>query len=136
MKNLNLCKLPAYDSIDIVRICSSTANRVCQEMDDWLSLRCVRVDTPTRDRILELCRSLPPANSMRCHTPPVGLRFYKDQNLRLAFSICWACNNAFGERNGKPIVVRFDGKSTIAIELFSIVQGVVGADILGDSEIQ
>jgi hypothetical protein len=64
MKNLNLCKLPAYDSIDIVRICSSTANRVCQEMDDWLSLRCVRVDTPTRDRILELCRSLPPANSM------------------------------------------------------------------------
>jgi hypothetical protein len=47
MKNLNLCKLPAYDSIDIVRISSSTANRVCQEMDDWLSPRCVRVDTVT-----------------------------------------------------------------------------------------
>ena len=136
MADFAIADLPSSTAIDIVLLSSSTAKRVTQEMDDWLSKRCVRLDGDQVAIVEELCRRLPLAESMRCHTPPVGLRFYKDTQLLCAFSICWACNNAFGEFDGKPFVIRFDGKSPEAIALFLHLQRIVGADTLQGSEIQ
>lgn len=136
MAAFEIADLPKSTAIDIVILSSSTAKHVTQEMDDWLSKRCIRVDGENLVVIESLCRTLPLAESMRCHTPPVGLRFYRDNHLFCAFSICWACNNAYGEFNGQPIVIRFDGKSPEAIELFSHLQRIVGAGMLNAFEIQ
>ena len=136
MADFAIADLPSATAIDIVLLSSSTANRVTQEMDDWLLKRCIQIDGDQVAIVEELCRKLPFAESMRCHTPPVGLRFYQDTQLLCAFSICWACNNAYGESNGKRFVIRFDGISPEAIALFSHLQRIVGADKLQGSEIQ
>jgi hypothetical protein len=136
MKRLNPASLPRCDAIDVLPITSSSASSVTRELDDWQSSHCIRVDETTRAKIDELFRSLPFAESMRCHNPPVGLRFYKGEVLRFAFSICWACNNAFGELHGRPVAIRFDGKSDVAIELFSVIQSVLSRDVLSEDEIE
>ncbi len=136
MADLAINDLPGSTAIDIVMLSSSTAKRVTQEMDDWMSKRVTRIEGEDLAVIEGLCRKLPFAESMRCHTPPVGLRFYRDHQLSCAFSICWACNNAFGELDGKPLVIRFDGKSSEAIALFYHIQGIVGADKFRAYEIQ
>ncbi len=136
MADFAIADLPSSTAIDIVILSSSTAKRVTQEMDDWMSKRSTRIEGEDLAVIEGLCRKLPLAESMRCHMPPVGLRFYRDDQLFCAFSICWACNNAFGEFDGKPFVIRFDGKSPEAIALFSHLQGIVGADKLQAAEIE
>lgn len=67
---------------------------------------------------------------MRCHLPPVGLRFYQDETLVCTFSICWKCNNAYGERQGQPFYFHFDGQSPAAQELLTVIQTVVGPEAL------
>lgn len=136
MADFTIADLASSTAIDIVILSNSTAKRVTQEMDDWMSKRCVRIVGEELAVVEDLCRKLPFAESMRCHTPPLGLRFYRDDNLFCAFSICWACNNAFGEFEGKPIFISFDGKSPEAVALFSHLQKIVGADSLHASEIQ
>ena len=136
MANFAIADLPSSTDIDVVILSGSTAKRVSQEMNDWLSKRSIRISGPDVADVESLCRRLPNAESMRCHTPPLGLRFYRDDELICAFSICWACNNAFGEIDGHPIKITFDGKSPEAIALFSRLQDIVGADSLHTSEIQ
>jgi hypothetical protein len=136
MADFAIADLSSSTAIDIVILSSSMAKHVTQEMDDWMTKRRVRIEGEELAVVEDMCRKLPIAESMRCHSPPLGLRFYRNEHLFCAFSLCWRCNNAFDEYEGQPIFFFFDGRSVEAVALFSHLQKIVGADSLHASEIQ
>lgn len=85
MPDFTIADLASSTAIDIVILSNSTAKRVTQEMDDWMTKRCVRIVGEELAVVEDLCRKLPFAESMRCHTPPLGLRFYRDDNFFVRF---------------------------------------------------
>src|SRR5262245_7195887 len=62
-------------------------------------------------RIISLWQSLPADEPMRCHIPPFGLRFSVAGVVACQGSICWKCNNIYGESNGSSFCYTFDGTS-------------------------
>lgn len=55
------------------------------------------IEGQAAQEIANLFRQLPSGNPARCHTPPFGLRFYTVDGLQSQCSICWECNNIYGD---------------------------------------
>lgn len=66
--------------------------------------------------IVNLFRQLPSGNPARCHTPPLGLRFYTVDGLQRQCSICWECNNIYGD-----FQYDFDAKDSISQDLLALL---------------
>lgn len=118
-------KLPEIDIIEVVDLRS-----VYREDVDEYMLNCkdsktvVKVSGSSAQQIAELWRKLPEKMPFRCHLPPFGLRFYKDEKLILQGSICWECNNFIGYKNGEEIGFTFDGEAKVSKELLSICKSL------------
>ncbi|MCU0718771.1 MAG: hypothetical protein MUC83_03635 [Pirellula sp.] len=82
------------------------------------------------DLIAETWRRLPIGEMVRCHKPQIGLRFYVDYTIVCEGSVCWDCENIFGNVNGSEFCYTFDPKSKAGLELFKLVQSIVGPDVL------
>ncbi|HEX3313345.1 MAG TPA: hypothetical protein VHR72_00585 [Gemmataceae bacterium] len=76
--------------------------------------RCVRLAGAEAQRIAELWRDLPAGHQMRCHIPPFGLRFIAEGQVICEGSICWKCNNIFGDVGGEPFAYEFDAKADVS----------------------
>ncbi|MFT5684192.1 MAG: hypothetical protein ACI8RZ_005133, partial [Myxococcota bacterium] len=71
-------------------------------------------------RFQELWNELPEAGQMRCHVPIIGVRFNSISDPIAEISICWQCNNMFGETEQGSFHRTFDGESDSARELLSL----------------
>ena len=90
----------------------------------------VRVAGDEAQQIVTLWQGLPFDESARCHTPPFGLRFYAVGRLLCEASICWNCNNIYGEVSGERFFYYFNAESPSArrlLEILQIVSGSAGA---------
>jgi hypothetical protein len=85
----------------------------------------VRVEGPAAERIADLWRRLPPGRQARCHLPPYGLRFLVGREVVCQASVCWRCNNVYGEAAGRPLHYEFDADDAASQELLAELQRVV-----------
>jgi hypothetical protein len=85
----------------------------------------VRIAQPESERIAELWRRLPHADAMLCHMPPYVVRFLQRDRRVAEFSVCWACNNAYGLAESAPAQFTFDAGSVVARELLAVLQRTV-----------
>lgn len=122
---------PNVTAIDVVDLRAVNPNRVDQYMTAAADVPTFHCNDQTSQLVASLWRKLPPGESVRCHTPPIGLRFYDGDRMIVEASICWQCENIFGFANGEPFDYLFDPKSLEATELFDTLRSVVGSNVLG-----
>ena len=67
---------------------------------------------------------LPPGEEGRCHVPPFGLRFFSRGQLLLEASLCWECNNIFGNIGPNTFWFEFDASATSSKTLLARAQQV------------
>lgn len=89
--------------------------------------RCVRVRSDAAERLAALWRRLPPGRQARCHVPPYGLRFLAGGREVCAASVCWRCNNIYGEAEGAPLHYEFDADDPVSRELLTALRRVTPA---------
>jgi hypothetical protein len=111
--------LPPITAIDVVVLQGINANRVDQYMHNAASAPRVRLDGAAAQRIADSWRALPPGEQARCHVPPYGLRFYSGDRMICEASVCWECNNIFGEADGRKVHFEFDAEHRTSQELLA-----------------
>lgn len=124
--------LPDITAVEIADLRGIDADRVMEYMDNADNAASVRCGDQRAKYIAKVWRALPRGSSTRCHTPPIGIRFFNGESLICEASICWRCENIFGYDSGKPISYCFSSQSTAGQELFLAVQELIGTDVLGD----
>jgi len=124
--------LPKIDAVEIVDIRGLDANRVSQYMLIAGNAPYVRREGESAQPFADAWRNLLAGESVRCHVPPIGLRFFVDGTIHTEASVCWRCNNLFGMQNGIEISYAFDAESAPAQKLLSLSQEAIGIDVVGD----
>ncbi|MDB5342630.1 MAG: hypothetical protein JWP89_1007 [Schlesneria sp.] len=109
--------LPAVSVVEVI---------VIRDVDIDDIREAVAVATPSAalcdenaQRIAALWRRLPVGEPARCHSPPFGLRFLERGIILCHASLCWKCNNIFGEANGEAFAYSFDAQASISQELLN-----------------
>ena len=118
--------LPPIDAVDVVDLSDVDADRVEEYMDAAANAPSIRVSGAEATRIAALWRELPPGEQARCHIPPFGLRFYSGGRLISRGSICWRCNNIFGDAGDEHLFFAFDASQPTSRELLAECERVVG----------
>ncbi|MBM0743820.1 hypothetical protein JOY44_19725 [Phormidium sp. CLA17] len=75
-----------------------------------------RIEDQAVQKIADLFRQLPSGDPARCHTPPFGLRFYTQDSSQRQCSICWQCNNIYGD-----FQYDFDAEDSISQNLLALL---------------
>src|SRR3712207_962836 len=125
--NFNPAQLPEIDAIDVVDIRRIEANNVGNYMREAIDAPYAHLTDESAQQIASLWRELPSGEQSRCHIPPFGLRFYSNGKLQLQASICWECDNIFGDSKGDDIWFAFDAQSETAQKLLSLCKQAVDA---------
>src|SRR5687767_1020203 len=110
MTKYNPNQLSDIDAVEIVNLKGIYADCVSKYMKESLNAPHVRLIGNLAQQIANLWRELPESGQMRCHNPPFGLRFYNTNRLLLQGSICWECNNIYGDLSGKEFFYEFDAE--------------------------
>lgn len=87
--------------------------------------RGVRLVGADAERVAEMWRALPEAGQMRCHIPPFGLRFFASGELACEASICWQCNNIFGQAGADEVFFEFDGSAAASRALLQACESTL-----------
>lgn len=118
--------LPDIDAVEIVNLRGLRPNGVDHFMALAIDSRYVRLVGRDAGRIARLWQKLPSGKQMRCHLPPFALRFYSGDRLICQASICWRCNNIFGNAGSDEVFFEFDGSCRESLELLSECEKVLG----------
>jgi hypothetical protein len=103
MQNASLTpsQLPVIDAVDVIRLTGFGHEFITAMLDKQVNQadppEFKPVDGELAQQIASLFRQLPPGEPARCHTPPFGLRFYMNGKTQGECSICWDCNNIYGD---------------------------------------
>jgi hypothetical protein len=112
--------LGKFDYVEVFDLQHVDFKRGC----DWLELakatRVVRVEGAAAQQIGKLFRALPAGGQMRCHIPPYGLRFYAGAAAICEASICWKCNNIFGQAAGQQVFFEFESTGAASRKLLAL----------------
>ena len=84
-------------------------------------------------RIADLWRRLPPGEQARCHVPPFGLRFVAGGEVVCQASVCWTCNNLYGDAGGDSIHYSFDAGDEVSRALLAELRHATEAGAAVDS---
>jgi hypothetical protein len=122
--NISPLHLPQVDSIDVVNLKDFDVDRVSEYMQKAIDTDHIKVVGDLAQQIANFWQQLPPGEQFRCHIPPFGLRFYSNGKLQLQASICWECNNIFGDLEGNNFSYEFDGQHQISQALLEICKKV------------
>ncbi|HYG10929.1 MAG TPA: hypothetical protein VD835_13355 [Pyrinomonadaceae bacterium] len=120
----NPALLPEIDAVDVVKLKGIHAGNVDAYMQGVVEAPHVLVMDELAQQIADLWRRLPSGAQARCHTPPYGLRFYRCGELQFQASICWQCNNIFGDAKGEQVFFAFNGHSEPSRRLLSLCKQV------------
>ncbi len=127
MKTINPASLPVISAVEIVSLRNTFADRAGVEMQSADDAPFVLVENEQAQRIAMLWRQLPSdAEEMRCHTPPYGLRFRSAIGIILRVSVCWKCNNIYGDSEGEAIHSVFDGSHPKSRLLLEVMRSTMG----------
>jgi hypothetical protein len=121
----NPAHLPEIDAVDVVNLEDIHPGHVDAYMQKAVRAPHVRVADELAQQIADLWRQLPPDEQARCHFPPFGLRFYRRGELQFQASICWECNNIFGDAKGNHVFFTFDAHSEPSQRLLSLCKQVL-----------
>lgn len=122
--NFSPTQLPEIDSVDVVSLRDTDADQISGYMKEAVTAEYFQVVDDLAQQIADLWRQLPPGEQDRCHYPPFGLRFYNNGKLQLQASLCWECNNIFGDLNGNTIWYEFDAQHQISQKLLELCKEV------------
>ena len=114
--------LPLITSVEIVLLKWVEADQVDQYLANAGSAPRVVLHGRDAQRIAELWRALPSGEQARCHTPPYGLRFCAGERIVCNASICWECNNIFGEAEGQQLHFEFEAGHPTSAALLTELQ--------------
>ena len=120
----DLPEVTAVEIVDLRRV--ESPNRVSQYMSVAGDAPAFRREGEEAKGLADLWRRLPPGDQSRCHTPPFGLRFFQGERLVQEASICWGCDNIFGEAEGTMLHFGFDSRTDIAQKLLAEIRAVAG----------
>ena len=121
-EKLELREVTALEVVDLRGI---HPNNVSQYMRAARDRPGVRVVGEHAERVLNLYLELPPGHGSRCHTPPYGLRMFREDRMVCEVSICWECDNIFGVANGQSVFIEFDSASSTAQKLLAELRRAV-----------
>jgi hypothetical protein len=117
-----LSDIDAVELIDLKGLQSSSAREYMKIAKDAPT---VHVQGEVAQQIAHLWRQLPTGQEARCHIPPFGLRFYRRNELLVQGSVCWGCNNIFGEESGESFAYAFDGQHAYSQLLFALLENIL-----------
>jgi hypothetical protein len=109
-------QLPVVSAVEIL---------ILRDIDQYVSLDDARILKRVPRKLLEgqlaqavadLFRQLPPGEPARCHMPPFGLQFYSEDGNQQICSICWQCNNIYGD-----FQYNFDSSALVSQQLFALL---------------
>jgi hypothetical protein len=106
-------KLPEVGTIEILILDGRGALEGMKILDD---APYKLVEGQVAQEIANLFRQLPSGQPARCHTPPFGLRFYVENGSQVQCSICWKCNNIYGD-----FQYDFDAENSISQSLLMLL---------------
>ena len=118
--------LPPIDAVEAVDLAGLDPDRVSEYMAAAVNAPRVAVTGSDAERIACLWRGLPEGEQMRCHIPPFGLRFYSRRRLICEASVCWECNNIFGNAGGEHLWYGFDASHEHSRELLAACKRAIG----------
>ena len=126
--------LPEIVAVDVVDLAGVgyEVDQVSDYMAAATDAHHVRLCEGEADRIATLWRSLAPGEEKRCHLPPFGLRFYAESGLVCRASICWRCNNIYGETGRHPFRFEFEGSELNARSLLASCERALGHTAAGE----
>jgi len=125
LASIDPSSLPRIDAVEVVSLRGLHPNRVSEYMAAAKEARRVRITGTEAQRFAELWRALPEGGQMRCHVPPFGLRFFAGDDLVCEASICWRCNNIFGQAGADGVFFEFDGSFDASRELLKACEGAL-----------
>lgn len=117
---------PPISAVEVVLLRGIDANRVSEYMREAVAVPSVLLDGEAAQRVAALWRHLPPGEPYRCHNPPFGLRFLAGEAVVCRASLCWECNNIFGDADGQELAHNFDAKASVSRALLSECRRAVG----------
>lgn len=126
MATITPSSLPGIDAVEVVSLRGLYPDRVNEYMAAAKEARRVRLVGSEAERIAQIWRALPEAEQKRCHGPPFGLRFFAGNELVCEASICWRCNNIFGQASADEIFFEFDGSLALSRELLKACESSLG----------
>jgi hypothetical protein len=118
--NFDPKQLSEVDTVEIVNLRGIQTNRVSEYMKNSADAPHVKVENELAQQFAGLWRQLPSGIQARCHVPPFGLRFFLKKELQLQASICWQCDNIFGDIKGTGFWYAFDAQHQVSQELLSL----------------
>ena len=113
-------QLSEIDAVDVVSLKGINPDRVSEYMPNAVDSSYVRVTGNSAQQIAGLWRQLPSGMQSRCHVPPFGLRFYNNDEIELQASICWECDNIFGDAHGNEFYYSFDAQHETSQRLLAL----------------
>ena len=114
--------LIAPTTVHVVNLEGIYPNRVDLYMREAANAPMVTLTGASAAAVARLWRQLPKGEQSRCHIPPFGLRFLLDDKVYCQASICWKCDNIFGEIDGQPFAYDFDSQHAVSQSLLSEVK--------------
>jgi hypothetical protein len=130
-------ELPEVDAVEVVHLRGINPDNVDAYMALAGESRCWVVEGERAKRIAELWRGLIDGEGARCHVPRFGFRFRNKGVVVLEASVCWMCNNIYGNAGERKVFFEFEASEEGAQSLLREVRdisGVLEAERWGSAE--
>lgn len=111
-------------AVDVVVLSSIAPSNVYEYMHFASDAPTMRIEGRDAQWVAHLWRRLPWGEQARCHTPPYGLRFFFEGNVICQGSICWHCNNIYGDVVGDQFTCGFNADTAVAEALLAELQRI------------
>ncbi len=122
LEHFNPASLPSITGVDLLDLRDVWPDHGNPYMLEVANTPGIAVSGEEAQRIAELWRKLPAGDQSRCHLPHFGLRFRAGDKIVCQASICWKCDNIYGDAEGRPVHFAFDSTHAIAQELLALFQ--------------
>jgi hypothetical protein len=108
--------LPAVSIVEVIVLRGNDDYEIREEVGTAPGVSLTGDDA---QRVSALWRLLPTGYQARCHDPRFGLRFLDGGVVLCQASVCWECNNIYGEANGEGFTYAFDAEASVSQDLLN-----------------
>lgn len=122
MENYLPSSLPTISIVEVLVL----KNVDIADIREAVAVPSVSLQGEDAQRVAALWRLLPTGKRYRCHIPPFGLRFLDGGVVICQASLCWDCNNIFGNANGNAFAYNFDAMAPVSRGLLNECRLAVG----------
>ncbi len=116
--------LSQIDAVEIVLVRDLKPDSVDRYLEGADQAPCIKTAPDDAMSIVDIFRQLPSGEQARCHVPTFGLRFLAGEKAICRVSICWRCNNIYGDQEGSPIHFGFDARAGVSQKLLAKLRAI------------